>query len=118
MFITSMYLTQVLQYMRTDMSVGGKPALAVVLNDLATLTYPVSSIKKAITSRGYGQTTISKDFLQPGQECSVVKRGLRSKRRRCDTLYMECIDAETWAKLEQREYAVHSPCVCTFNNAM
>ena len=37
---------------------------------------------------------------------------------RCDTLYMECIDAETWAKLEQPEYAVHSPCVCTFNNAM
>ena len=71
----------------------------MVLNDVTGLTYSIPSIK-AIMCGYYGHTTIFKDFLQPGQECAVVKRG---KRRRCDTLYMESIDAETWAKLLQRE---------------
>ena len=87
--------------MRTDVSVGGKPALAVVLSDVADLTYPISEVKKAITKGKYGQTTISKDFLQPGEKCAVVKRGPQSKRRRSDTIYSDCIDSETWKKLQQ-----------------
>lgn len=57
------------------MCVSGKPALAVVLSDVTHLTYPISPIRKTITSGNYGHTAISKDFLQPGQESAIVKRG-------------------------------------------
>ena len=58
-------------------------------------------IKKAITAGKYGQTLISKDFLEPGEDRKVVKRGAKSKRRRCDTIYMEKIDQETSDKLKK-----------------
>ena len=90
--------------MRTDVSVAGKPALAVVLSDIAHLTYSIPKIQKAITVGNYGQTAISKDFLLPGEECVVVRRGPLSKRRRCETMYNESIDTETWKKLLQSKY--------------
>ena len=98
---------QVLQYMQSDVTVGGKSALAVVLNDVTKLTYPIPHIKKAITAGKYGQTTLSKDFLQPGERSVVVRRGPKSKHRRCDTLYTDSICAETWDKLLQRECTVY-----------
>lgn len=70
--------------MQSDVCVGGKQALAVVLDDVAHLTYPVTVNRKAIIAGKYGQTVISKDFLQPGEDTTVVKRGTKSKRRRCD----------------------------------
>ena len=89
--------------MRTAVSVGGKPALAVVLSDVTCLTYSIPQIKKAITVGKYGQATISKDFLLPGEDCVVVRRGPQSKRRRCDTVYKDSIDVESWTKLLECE---------------
>ena len=76
---------QVIQYMRTDVTVGGMAALAVVLTDLAFLTYPVSLIRKAVTSERYSQSAIAKDFLQPGVHSTTVRRGDQSRRRRLTT---------------------------------
>lgn len=58
----------VLQYMQSDVCVGGKPALAVVLSDVTHLTYPLPLIRKSITAGKYGQTVVSKDFF-----CILVK---------------------------------------------
>ena len=90
--------------MQTDVSVAGKPALAVVLSDVACLTYSIPKIKKDITLGNYGQTAISKDFLLPDEDCVVERRGPQSKRRRCETVYNESIDTETWKKLLQSKY--------------
>ena len=69
--------------------------------------YTVQYITVGITVGQYGQTTLSKDFLQPGERSIAVQRGPKSKRCRCDTLYTESICAETWDKLLQRECATY-----------
>ena len=92
--------------MRSDVCVGGKQALAVVLSDVAHLSYPITVIRKAINAGKYGQTVISKDFLQPGEDSTIVKRGTKSKRRRCDAIYMEAIDQDTCDQLQKREHYI------------
>ena len=94
---------QVLQYMRTDVNVGGKAVLAVVLSDVGCLKYSLPLIRKAITAAQYGQTVITKGFLQPGEKSTVVKRGVKSGRHRCATIYLENIDEETCDQLKKRE---------------
>lgn len=87
--------------MRTDVTVGGKAALAVVLSDVDVLTYPVHVIRKAVTSGKYGQSAISKDFLQPGENSTTVKRGEHSRRRRCTIIFLDKIDQSDCEKLRR-----------------
>lgn len=93
--------------MRTDVCVGGKAALAVVLSDVAFLTYPISVIRKAVTAGKYGLTAVSKDFLQPGEESVTVKRGDKSRRRRCTVIFLDKIDKDDCNKLQQRKWCTY-----------
>ena len=76
LFFSKVLYLQVLQYMRTDTPVGGKAVLTVVLNDVPCLTYPIPHINNAVTSGRY-----SANFLLPGVESAIVKRGDQSTRR-------------------------------------
>ena len=73
--------------MRSDLSVGGKEVLAVVLNDVH-LTNALSY------SKGFGEKNISKDFLMPGYNKSTIKRGETAKKRKCAVVYLLNVDAD------------------------
>ena len=87
--------------MRTDAPVGGKEVLSVVLSDVPHLTYTQSAIKRAIMSGKYGDNKETKDFLKPGENSMVVKRGIQSTRRRCTTILLQKLDEEDCARLRQ-----------------
>jgi hypothetical protein len=89
--------------MCTDAPVGGKAVLAVVLSDVPRLTYPIPHIKNAVTSGRYGANSITKNFLLPGVESAIVKRGHQSTRRRCTILYLDKIDEGDSDRLCQRK---------------
>lgn len=79
--------------MRTDFKVGGKMVLAVVLSDiLDVLTYPVITIRKAITTENRGEMFIVKDFLNPSETSTVVTRNKNNRRRKCDVIYLNEVD--------------------------
>jgi hypothetical protein len=62
--------------MRTDVSVGGQPVLAVVLGDVVSpLQHPVQSVRFAIEKGEYGQKNVTKDFLMAGNESTSITRG-------------------------------------------
>lgn len=71
------------------------------LTDVAYLTYTVPVIRWAINTGKYEQTVISKDFLQPGEESTFVKRRTKSKCRRCDAIYLDSIDMDTSDQLQK-----------------
>ena len=84
---------QVLEYMRTDVSVAGQPVLAVVLGDvISSLHFTPHQIRMSIEKGKYGQKQVVKDFLVPGDKGIVVKRHVNNKRRKCDTILLSKID--------------------------
>ena len=89
-------IIQILQFLRTDTKVEGKVVLAVVLPDMETsLRYPISLIRKIITKENLGKTFIVKDFLvEDATDNLTIVRGLNSKRRKCDVVYLENITEE------------------------
>ena len=53
--------------------VGGNMVLAAVLSDISdALTYPITTIRKAITTENRGEVFIVKDFLKPGERSTVI----------------------------------------------
>ena len=79
--------------MRTDFKVGGKMVLAVVLSDISdVLTYPITTIRKAITTENRGEMFIVKDFLNPSETSTVVTRNKNNRRRKCDVIYLNEVD--------------------------
>ncbi len=67
--------------------------LAVVLSDiLDVLTYPVITIRKAITTENRGEVFIVKDFLNPSETSTVVTRNKNNRRRKCDVIYLNEVD--------------------------
>lgn len=67
--------------------------LAVVLSDISeALTYPVTTIRKVITTKNHGEVFIVKDFLMPGESSTVVTRNKTSRRRKCDVIYLNEVD--------------------------
>jgi hypothetical protein len=89
--------------MCTDAPVGGKAVLAVVLSDVPRLTYPIPHIKMQSLQGDMAQTVQQKDFLLPGVESAIVKRGHQSTRRRCTILYLDKIDEGDSDRLCQRK---------------
>ena len=85
------------------MCVGGKQALAIVLTDIAHLTFTIPEIRRAISAGGYGQTNVSKDFLKQGETDKVVKRGEKSSRRRCEAIFINAIDNNISDQLLKRK---------------
>lgn len=111
MFNTPVYnklvcvVLQVLQYMRSDLNVGGKNVLAVVLTEPCikdTLTHSIEDIGKVISS-GYGEKNIPKDFLMVGCKSALIKRGHSARKQKCCVLYMTKIDPELVKKIKKRE---------------
>ena len=47
------------------------------------------------------------DFSQPWEDALCVKRGKKSKRRRCAIIFIDAIDQEAANKLQKREYKNH-----------
>ena len=82
--------------MQSDLNVGGKNVLAVVLTEPCVkdaLTHSVEEIGKAIVN-GYGENNVAKDFLMEGCQTAVIKRGHSSRKRKCCVLYMSRIGPE------------------------
>ena len=67
--------------MRTDLKVGGKEVVSVVLGDIeAELTHSISSIREAIRNGDFGGTGIAKNFLTPGISSKSVTRNVNNRR--------------------------------------
>ena len=91
--------------MRTDVSVGGQPVLAVVLGDVVfSLQHPVQMIHSAIEKGQYGQENVTKDFLMPGNGSTSITRGINSRRRKCDTIIFNKVDASSCEQLKSGKY--------------
>ncbi len=60
----------------------------MVLEDVSTLSYSVSSIRSVIKKRDYGMSSTTKDFLKPGSTELVIVRGKNEKKRRCTTIWL------------------------------
>ena len=108
-------LFQILEYMHTDVCVGGQPVLAVVLGDVVmSLRYSPHQIRLAIEKEKCGQKQVTKDFLMSGKEGTTVKRDVNSKRRKCDIIYQSKIDPGYLQQLISGIYYVekiHTLCV-------
>ena len=79
--------------MRTDVEVGGKQVVAVVLADVATsLTYPLARVHSAIRDGEYGEVRVTKDFLIPGLTTTTVMRNVNGKRRKCEVIKASTLD--------------------------
>ena len=75
------------------MRVGGNMVLAAVLSDISdALTYPITTIRKAITTENRGEVFIVKDFLKPGESSTVITRSKTGRRRKCDAIYLNEVD--------------------------
>ena len=95
---------QVLEYMRTDVRVGGKPVLAVVLGDVeGSLKYSATEIRRAINGEKLGHIRVTKDFLVPGSRDTEVHREGNSRRRKCDAILLEKLDELSVAQLQARK---------------
>ena len=82
-----------LEYMRTDVSIGGQQVLAVVLSDVSTaLIHPIAVIWAAIEKGNYGHRNVTKDFLDPGCHSTTVTRGVNNRRRKCVVILLSKID--------------------------
>lgn len=90
-FVSLQY--QVLEYMRTDVSVGGQQVVTVVLGDVvSSLRHPIHNVRMAIEKGKYGQKQVTKDFLIPGDNGVAVTRDINSRRRKCDIIILSKID--------------------------
>ena len=89
-------IIQILQFLRMDTKVEGKSVLAVVLPEVETsLRNPISLIRQMITKANVGRTFVAKDFLvEDSTENLTIVRGINSKRRKCDVIYLEYITEE------------------------
>ena len=61
-----------------------------------------TQFQKAIITAQYiwPDSDYYEDFLQPGGESTVMKRGVKGKHCRCATIYLESVDEETCKKKE------------------
>ncbi len=85
--------------MRTDVKVDGKLVMALVTPEFE-LTHSVPTIRKEIKDSGKGVTFVSKDFLlSSDQRSTVVTRGEKSYRRKCDAIFQKSIQDDCWAQL-------------------
>ncbi|XP_019860955.1 PREDICTED: uncharacterized protein LOC109589292 [Amphimedon queenslandica] len=85
-----MNCNEILEFLRTDVTVAGRDVVAVVLNDIEEkLPYPVPAIRQALKRTGAGKTQETKDFLLHGEK-APIKRNINSQRRKCEIIYQEC----------------------------
>lgn len=96
--------------MRSDVKVNKTMVFAVVLSDVAGLTFTDTTIRKALTHGKYGFPSDSKDFLKPGEVEIVVHRGPKSVRRRCDFISFTSVDEDYRMQLLSCELSLFITC--------
>ena len=80
---------QVLQTLRSGISVQGKPAVGICLKDLQFLSTP---IKEAVKDSGLGKSGVSKDFLMPGSKLTSITREKETKSRKCTVIWLDKLE--------------------------
>jgi hypothetical protein len=86
---------QMLTFMRTDLCVSTRPVLSIVLSDIvSSLTHSLVEIRGTLIEGNFGMNNISKDFLAPGSLDQQIVRNKNCKRRRCEVVFLDMLDAE------------------------
>ncbi|XP_019859479.1 PREDICTED: uncharacterized protein LOC109587698 isoform X2 [Amphimedon queenslandica] len=99
-----MNCNEILEFLRTDVTVAGRDVVAVVLNDMdEKLPYPVPAIRQALKRTGSGKTQETKNFLLPGEK-APIKRNINSQRRKCEIIYQECFHSLETIKGRLKQY--------------
>ena len=109
-------ISQVLEYVRTDVLVGGEQVLAVVLTDIEkALTFSLKHIRAALNRGVYGRTRVTKDFLLPGGSSTSVTRNVNSCRQKCEVFILSKLDDHSCDLLKAGKLSLVSKMLsCTF----
>ena len=113
--------SQILHFLRIDLSVASRPVLLVVLADDSVarfLTHPVTTVRKALTNGKFGLVNIAKDFLSPDDSSAkIVARGTNSYRRKCDVMFLDTLPNDVVSNLKSSKlfsFTAPNMYVCTY----
>ena len=93
---------QILRFMRTNITLQGKPAVAICLDDLQTsLTATPIAIRTVAKDRNMGKHDVSKDFVPVDSKNPFIRRNSNSRSRKCTVVWLEDLPSLLQERLQK-----------------
>ena len=85
-------ILQVLQSVRTGLTLHGRQGIAMCLDDLSgKLSNSPTIVREAVKASKAGASHVARDFVPKGSKNCAIKRGANSLSRKCTVIWMDTL---------------------------